>query len=99
LGDVTYLRTNQGWIYSAVVIDLFFRNVIGWSISKRMTVDLVERALQMAINIRLSKLGLMFHSDRGSQCTSGCFNRLLNKYKIVSSMSSVGACLDNAVVE
>ena len=98
-GDVTYLRTNQGWMYLAVVMELYSRKVIGWSISKRMTVDLVERALQMAINIRRPKSGLMFHSDRGAQYTSGRFSRLLNKYKIIASMSSVGACLDNAVVE
>ena len=72
---------------------------MGWAISKRMTVDLVERALQMAINIRRPKAGLMFHSDRGSQYTSRRFSRLLMKYKIIASMSSVGACLDNAVVE
>jgi putative transposase len=62
-------------------------------------VDLVERTLQMAINIRQPKAGLMFHSDRGSQYTSGRFSRLLNKYKITASMSSVGACLDNAFVK
>ncbi|GLS91791.1 hypothetical protein GCM10007916_28610 [Psychromonas marina] len=98
-GDVTYLRTNQGWMYLAVVMDLYSREVIGWSLSKRMTVDLVERALQMAINIRRPEPGLMFHSDRGSQYTSGRFTQLLSKYKIIASMSSVGACLDNAVVE
>ncbi|MFQ3176793.1 MAG: putative transposase [Psychromonas sp.] len=90
--DVTYLRTNQGWMYLAIVMDLYSRRVVGWSISKRMTVDLVERALQMAINIRQPKAGLMFHSDRGSQYTSGRFSRLQNKYKITASMSSVGAC-------
>ena len=98
-GDVTYLRTNQGWMYLAIVMDLYSRRIIGWSISGRMTVDLVERALQMSINIRQPKAGLMFHSDRGSQYTSGRFNRLLSKHKIIASMSSVGACLDNAVVE
>ena len=76
--DVTYLRTNQGWMYLAVVMDLYSRRVIGWSRSKRMTVDLLERALQMAINIRQPKTGLMFHSDRGSQYTSVRFSRLLN---------------------
>ncbi|MFT6140075.1 MAG: putative transposase [Psychromonas sp.] len=91
-GDVTYLRTNQGWMYLAIVMDLYSRRVVGWSISKRMMVNLVERALQMAINIRQPKAGLMFHSDRGSQYTSGRFSRLLNKYKITTSMSSIGAC-------
>jgi len=93
--DVTYSRTNQGWMYLAIVMDLYSRRVIGWSISTRMTDDLVERALQLAINIRQPKAGLLFHSDRGSQYTSG----LLKKYKIRACMSSVGACLDNAVVE
>ncbi len=64
-----------------------------------MTVDLVERALQMPINIKRPKAGLMFHSNRGSQYTSGRFSRLLNKYQITYSISSVGAYLDNAVVE
>ena len=64
-----------------------------------MTVDLVERALQMAINITQPKSGLMFHCYRGSQYTSGRFSRLLNKYKIIASLSSVSVCLNNAVVE
>lgn len=68
-------------MYLAIVMDLYSRRVIGWSISKRMTVDLVERALQMAINIRRPKAGLMFHSDRGSQYTSDQFGRLLSKIK------------------
>jgi len=98
-GDVTYLRTNQGWMYLAIVMDLYSRRIIGWAISPRMTVDLVERVLQMAINIRQPSSGLLFHSDRGSQYTSGRFSRLLSKHGITASMSSVGACLDNAVVE
>jgi len=98
-GDVTYLRTNQGWMYLAIVMDLYSRRIVGWAISPRMTVDLVERALQMAINIRQPSSGLLFHSDRGSQYTSGRFSRLLSKHGITASMSSVGACLDNAVVE
>ena len=89
------MRTNQGLMYLAIVMDLYSLRVVGWSISTRMTVDLVERALQMAINIRQPKAGLLFHSDRGFQYASG----LLNKYKIMACMSSVGACLDNVVVE
>ena len=98
-GDVTYLRTNQGWMYLAIVMDLYSRRIIGWAISPRMTVGLVGRALQMAINIRQPSSGMLFHSDRGSQYTSGSFSRLLSKHGITASMSSVGACLDNAVVE
>lgn len=98
-GDVTYLRTNEGWMYLAVVMDLCSRRVIGWAQSKSMSVDLVKRALEMAITLRKPKAGVLFHSDRGSQYTSKSFRRLLNKHKIIPSMSGVGACLDNAVVE
>ncbi|PSX20489.1 IS3 family transposase [Photobacterium kishitanii] len=98
-GDVTYLRTNQGWLYLAIVMDLNSRRIIGWSLSKRMTVSLVERALQMAITLRRSGNGVLFHSDRGSQYTSKQFQSLLTKNGMIASMSSVGACLDNAVVE
>lgn len=98
-GDVTYLRTNQGWLYLAIVMDLNSRRIIGWSLSKRMTVSLVERALQMAITLRRPDSGVLFHSDRGSQYTSKPFQSLLTKNGMVASMSSVGACLDNAVVE
>ena len=68
-------------MYLATEMDLYSRRIVGWSISKRMTVDLVGRALQMGINIRQPKAGSMFHSDRGSQYTSGRINRLLNKYQ------------------
>lgn len=98
-GDVTYLRTHQGWMYLAIVMDLHSRRVIGWALSSRMTVSLVERALQMAVTLRKPKRGLLFHSDRGSQYTSKSFQNLLLAHGITSSMSSVGACLDNAVVE
>ena len=98
-GDVTYLRTNQGWLYLAIVMDLNSRRIIGWSLSKRMTVSLVERALQMAITLRQPGSGVLFHSDRGSQYTSKQFQSLLTKNGMLASMSSVGACLDNAVVE
>ena len=98
-GDVTYLRTREGWMYLAIVMDLNSRRIIGWSISQRMTVDLVEQALQMAITLRKPNRGVIFHSDRGSQYTSHKFSRLLKNNGMVASMSSVGACLDNAVVE
>jgi len=86
-------------MYLAIVMDLYSRRITGWSISKRMTVDLVERALQMANNIKQPKAALIFHSDRDSQYISARFSQLLAKYKITPSMSSVGDCLDNAVVE
>lgn len=98
-GDVTYLRTHEGWMYLAIVMDLYSRKIIGWAMSKRMTVELVERAMQMAITLRKPDAGLIFHSDRGSQYTSKRFGRLLKKNPIQASMSGVGACWDNAVVE
>ena len=98
-GDVTYLRTHEGWMYLAIVMDLYSRKIIGWAMSKRMTVDLVERAMQMAITLRKPDERLIFHSDRGSQYTSKRFGRLLKKHRIQASMSGVGACWDNAVVE
>ena len=94
-----YLRTGQGWIYLAIVMDLYSRRIIGWSIHKRMTVDLVERAMQMALNLRRPTKGLIFHSDRGSQYTSHRFQQQLKNNNITASMSGRGACLDNAVVE
>lgn len=98
-GDVTYLRTYEGWMYLAIVMDLYSRRIVGWAIDKRMTVDLVSRAMQMAINLRAPGKGLIFHSDRGSQYTSKAFRRLLKRRHINASMSGVGACWDNAVVE
>jgi len=89
-GDVTYLKANQGWMYLTIIMDLYSRRVISWSISRRMTIDLIERALQMSINIRQPKAGLMLHSNRGSQYTSGRFSRLLSKHKIIASMNGVG---------
>lgn len=98
-GDVTYLKTGEGWIYLAVVMDLYSRRIVGWHIDKRMTTDLVSKALMRAYNLRQPKRGIVFHSDRGSQYTSKRFRKLLSSYGIRSSMGSVGACWDNAVVE
>lgn len=98
-GDVTYLRTHEGWMYLAIVMDLASRRIIGWAMDKRMTVNLVQRAMKMAIHLRQPEPGLLFHSDRGSQYTSKSFGRLLQKHGIRASMSGVGACWDNAVVE
>jgi len=98
-GDVTYLWTHEGWMYLAVVMDLYSRKIIGWAMDKRMTVELVERAMQMATALRNPGKGLIFHSDRGSQYTSKRHRKLLKKHHIKASMSGVGACWDNAVVE
>ena len=98
-GDVTYLKTGEGWMYLAVVMDLYSRRVVGWHIDKRMTSNLVEKALVKAYNLRQPSKGLVFHSDRGSQYTSQRYRRLLHSYGIRASMGDVGACWDNAVVE
>lgn len=98
-GDVTYLKTGEGWMYLAVVMDLYSRRIVGWHIDKRMTTDLISKALMKAYNLRQPNRGLVFHSDRGSQYTSKQFSKLLSNYGIRASMGDVGACWDNAVVE
>ncbi|WP_193343418.1 IS3 family transposase [Pseudoalteromonas luteoviolacea] len=98
-GDVTYLRTGEGWMYLAIVMDLYSRRIVGWHIDKRMTTDLVSKAMMKAYNVRQPLKGLVFHSDRGSQYTSKHYRKLLANYGIRASMGDVGACWDNAVVE
>ena len=98
-GDVTYLKTGEGWMYLAIVMDLFSRRIVGWCIDKRMTTDLVYKAMVKAYNLRQPPKGLVFHSDRGSQYTSKHYRKLLAGYQIRASMGDVGACWDNAVVE
>ena len=97
--DITYVWTREGWLYLAVVIDLFSRKVVGWSMGSRMKAKLVCDALTMAIWQRRPKPGLIVHSDRGSQYASDPYRRLLKGYGFVGSMSRVGDCWDNSVVE
>ena len=99
VSDITYLSTQEGWLYLAVVIDLFSRKVVGWSMSSRMKADLVCDALKMALWQRKPKPGLIVHSDRGSQYASNEYRKLLNAWKCVGSMSRKGDCWDNAVAE
>jgi len=98
-GDITYLKTGEGWMYLAIVMDLYSRRIVGWYISKRMTTDLICKAMIMAYNLRKPSRGLVFHSDRGSQYTSNRYQKLLKSFGTRSSMGDVGACWDNAVVE
>jgi len=98
-GDITYIWTKQGWMYCAVVLDLFNREIAGWSMRKRITKDIVVEALTMAIHRKRPQAGLIFHSDRGSQYASHEFRNLLKKHKIIQSMSGKGTCYDNAVTE
>ena len=97
--DITYLWTWEGWLYLAVVIDLFSRKIVGWSMASRMNAQLVCDALTMALWQRKPKVGLIHHSDRGSQYASRQFRQLLAQYKVTGSMSRKGDCWDNAVVE
>jgi len=98
-GDITYLKTGEGWMYLAVVMDLYSRRIVGWHIDKRMTQDLISKALMKAVNLRQPKKGLVFHSDRGSQYTSQYFRKLLKVHGLRASMGNVNSCYDNAVVE
>jgi len=99
VGDITYIRTQQGWLYLAVVIDLFSRQVVGWSMDDRMKTSLVNNALQMALRSRTPPPKLIWHTDRGSQYASDSHRQLLSEYDILQSMSRKGDCWDNAVSE
>ncbi|MDN3407172.1 MULTISPECIES: IS3 family transposase [unclassified Pseudoalteromonas] len=98
-GDITYLMTSEGWLYLAVIIDLYSRSVIGWSMSTRMTSSLVCDALQMAIWRRGRPKDVIVHSDRGSQYASHAYRDLLSEHHLMQSMSRKGNCWDNACVE
>ena len=99
-GDITYVWTQEGWLYLAVVIDLYSRKVVGWSMGRRLTSALVCDALQMALwRRRPPKRQLIHHSDRGVQYASRAFRKLLKVHGIAGSMSRKGDCWDNAVVE
>ena len=98
-GALTYVWTTEGWLYLAVVLDLYSRIVIGWAMGHRLTVDLAERALTMALVKRTPTAGLLHHSDRGSQYAAHRYQRLLGEHGITPSMSRTGNCWDNACVE
>ncbi|MCH9647789.1 MAG: IS3 family transposase [Deltaproteobacteria bacterium] len=97
--DITYVRTWEGWLYLAVVLDLFSRRVVGWTIADHMRTDLVLGALHMALGLRQPGRELVHHSDRGSQYASKKYQELLAKREIRCSMSRRGNCWDNSVVE
>jgi transposase InsO family protein len=98
-GDLTYVWTTEGWLYLAVVLDLYSRTVIGWAMGHRLTVDLAEHALTMALANRKPTAGLLHHSDRGSQYAATSYQQLLTTHGITTSMSRRGNCWDNACVE
>ena len=98
-GDLTYVWTTEGWLYLAVLLDLYSRLVIGWAMGSRLTGELAERALTMALTNRTPTAGLLHHSDRGSQYAATSYQRLLGEHGITPSMSRTGNCWDNACVE
>jgi putative transposase len=99
VSDFTYIDTAEGWLYLAVVLDLFSRKVVGWAMAEQMTTVLVEKALRMALHARQPDAPLLHHSDQGSQYTSAAYQSQLADAKIQTSMSRVGNCYDNAVAE
>lgn len=99
VADITYIRTRAGWLYLAVVLDLFSRKVVGWAMATAMPAELVCRALRLALQQRAPPPGLIVHTDRGSQYAGSEHQALLAKHNALSSMSRVGNCWDNAVAE
>jgi putative transposase len=99
VGDITYVPTREGWLYLAVIEDLYSRRIVGWSMADHMESRLVVDALEMAVARRLPGEGLLAHTDRGSQYASDHYQRLLRKHGIECSMSRVAQCWDNAPME
>ena len=99
LADITYIPTAEGWLYLAVILDLFSRRIVGWAMSHRMTTDLTLAALTMALDQRRPGAGLIHHSDQGSQYTDCRYQKVLNAHGIQPSMNSVGSWYDNAPME
>jgi transposase InsO family protein len=98
-GDVTYIWTEEGWLYTSVLLDVYARKVVGWAMSDHVDTELVTDALEMALGRRQPKAGLMHHSDRGCQYASHAYRELLATHGIACSMSGKGDGLDNAVAE
>ena len=99
VGDITYIDTAEGWLYLAIILDLFSRKVVGWAMSEHIDTALVDTALHIALRTRQPKATLLHHSDQGSQYTSAAYQSSLTDWHIQPSMSRVGNCYDNAVAE
>jgi putative transposase len=99
LGDITYIPTAEGWLYLAVIMDLYTRRIVGWAMADRMTSDLTKRALEMALRQRRPGQGLIHHSDQGSQYTDHTYQAMLKIPEIQVSMNGVGSWYDNAPME
>jgi putative transposase len=99
LSDITYIPTEEGWLYLAAILDLFSRKIVGWAMEDHMESELVELAFQMAVSNRQKVSGLLHHSDRGSQYAGGVYQTLIQAHRVTSSMSRKGNCYDNAPME
>ena len=99
VGDMTYIWTSEGWLYLSTLLDLYSRKVVGWAMSSRIDTQLAKDALQMALGRRSPSVGLIHHTDRGSQYASHAYQGMLHQHGMVCSMSGKGDCLDNAVAE
>jgi transposase InsO family protein len=99
VSDITYVWTQEGWLYLCAILDLYSRRVVGWAMGTRVDQALTLRALRMALSARAPKPGLVHHSDRGSQYAAKSYRRLLQANRVVCSMSRKGDCWDNAVAE
>ena len=99
VGDISYIPTQEGWLYLATVIDLYSRKIVGWSMSDRLKAELVNNALLMAIWQRKPLKGLIWHTDQGSQYASHSHRKILKQHQLIQSMSRKGNCWDNAVAE
>lgn len=99
MGDVTYVPTAEGWCYLAVLLDAFSRRVVGWALDRQLTAALPVAALERALATRRPPPGLLHHSDRGIQYASSAYQVLLHRHGLHGSMSRLGDCWDNAVVE
>lgn len=99
VGNITYIHTNEGWLYLATIMDLYSRRILGWHMSHRMTKELVILALKRAIGRQKPTEGLIHHSDRGSQYASHEYQKILREHNMITSMSRKGNCYDNACIE
>jgi transposase InsO family protein len=97
--DITYVWTKEGWLYLAIILDVFSRSIVGWSLSSRITAELVLTAFKRALQRRQVTAGMIFHSDRGSQYASEVIRTVLQQLGIRQSMSGTGNCYDNAITE
>lgn len=99
VGDITYLWTKEGWLYLAVILDVFSRRIVGWAAGSRIDQDLTLKALKQALRQRSPAHGLLHHSDRGGQYSAAAYRQLLSQHGLEPSMSRAGDCYDNALAE